>query len=547
MKNFFEHSVVTKKSLGIVILGTLLVIGFFLRFANIEHIPAGLYPDEAMNGVDALRAIETGEFQWFYPNNNGREGLFINLQALAIMLFGATIPALKFFSALFGTLTILGVFLLAKELWHQRSVALFSAFLVTFSYWGINFSRIGFRAIMVPFLLSFSFWLFFRGLRTKKLRDFFLAGLVFGLGFHTYIAFRVAPLILILLAIGGYFSYKHFFALFWKPALVFVFAMTITVLPIALTFFEHTEYLSSRSASISIFSPEVNHGNLPLTFLKTLSLSVIKYTFVGDQNWRHNYPPYPLLDFISGTLFLCGFVFLIMRLFLLARRRFENDDRNRELLIALFLLGGFAVMLLPEFLTEEGLPHALRAIGTLPFVFLIASMPLLFFAEWLKTRRVGSKVGILFLAGAFLAAIPIWNTAKYFFFFAKNPNAHGAFNENFTRMASVINELPDTMHIYVLPNAGGTMIDNGLPITAQPIVFLTHDRKKDRVTFLENDTPITTPATILFQARDDTLTEKIIHAFPNAVITPVFSEGTRDEIFRIITIETSEREKGSRE
>lgn len=515
-RHFFGHFFSNEKLIATSVLVILLATAFFLRFWNIENIPAGLYPDEAMNGVDAIRANETGEYRWFYPNNNGREGLFINLQAFALLLFGNSIAALKLFSAVFGTLAILGVYLLAKELWHKRSVALFAAFLMTFSYWAINFSRIGFRAIMVPFLLSFSFYFFFRGLRTKSLVSFLLAGLIFGLGFHTYIAFRVAPLILVIAALGCVGSYRGFLKLYWKHALVFLFGMAITTAPIVYEFATHPEYLSSRSASISILSPDVNHGNLPLTFGKTFSLSFIKYTFVGDMNWRHNYPPYPLLDFVTGTLFLAGCVFLVVRLFLLARRRWKNTDRNRDLLIALFLLGGFATMLIPEFLTEEGLPHALRAIGTQPFVFLIAAMPLLWFGEWIRRQAPGMKIGTLLIVGTLLALIPLWNTAKYFVFFAENANARGAFNEDFTAMARYINRLPNDVKVYVLANAGGTEIDNGLSITAQPLIFLTYDSKKNNLEFLKPDTVITTPAVIIPQKWDEAIAAKVLLAFPQS-------------------------------
>lgn len=536
-RHFFGHFFTAEKLVAISVLILLLATAFFLRFWNIENIPVGLYPDEAMNGVDAIRANETGEYQWFYPNNNGREGLFINLQAFAILFFGANIAALKLWSAIFGTLTVLGIYLLAKELWHKRGVALFAAFLVTFSYWAINFSRIGFRAIMVPFILSFSFYFFFRALRTKSFFSFFASGLIFGLGFHTYIAFRVAPLILVIMILGCMASYREFLKHYWKHALVFIFGMAVTTAPILYEFAIHPEYLSSRSASISIFSPEVNQGNLPLTFAKTLGLSLIKYTFVGDMNWRHNYPPYPLLDFISGVLFLAGFVFLVMRVILLVKKRWKNNERNRELMISLFLLGWFFTMLIPEFLTAEGLPHALRSIGTQPVVFLMASLPLLWFGEWIRRQNPGSKVGMLLMVGTVLALIPLWNVGKYFIFFANNPNAHSAFNQDFTSMARFINALPNETNVYVLANAGGTEIDNGLPITTQSILFLTHDQKENTVKFLMPDTLIKTPAIIIPQKWDETVAKKVQAAFPKSEIKTVPFHPNSSESFQVIVIE----------
>ena len=535
-RHFFGYFFTAEKLLATSILIILLATAFFLRFWNIEHIPAGLYPDEAMNGVDAIHANETGNYQLFYPNNNGREGLYINLEALAMLFFGVNIAALKLFSAICGTATVLGVYLLAKELWQKRSVALFSAFLITFSYWAINFSRIGFRAIMVPLVLSFSFYFFFRGLRTKSLLTFLVSGLIFGIGFHTYIAFRVAPLILFIVALGCMASYREFLKRYWKHALAFTMGMFITAAPLIYEFATHPEYLSSRSASISIFSPDVNHGHLALTFAKTLSLSLIKYTFVGDMNWRHNYPPYPLLDFVSGTLFLAGFVFLIMRVSLLAKRRWKYTERNRELMISVFLLGWFLTMLVPEFLTEEGLPHALRAIGTQPVVFLIASIPLLWFGEWLRKREPGSRVGMMLLVGTIIALIPLWNVSKYFLFFANNANARGAFNEDFTAMAHYINALPSDTHAYVLANAGGKTIDNGLPVTAQPILFLTHDSAKGAPEFLTPDTILKTPAVIIPQKWDDDIAKKVQAAFPASTVQTIPFQENSPESFRVIMI-----------
>src|SRR3989344_3510472 len=96
-----------------------LILGVFFRFYQIKEIPLGLYPDEAMNGSNAQEALATGAFKIFYPENNGREGLFINIQALSVWYFGNTPWALRGVSAFFGTLTILVVFLLAKELFSK--------------------------------------------------------------------------------------------------------------------------------------------------------------------------------------------------------------------------------------------------------------------------------------------------------------------------------------------------------------------------------------------------------------------------------------------
>ena len=163
----------------------------FLRLGNLSTVPPGLYPDEAMNGNNALESLAANEWKVFYPENNGREGLFINIQSFSVAMLGNEPWALRLPSAIFGILTVLGVYFLTKELFRdkilfspkppqasghgsseserasrgqasaslgQRSglreneiLALIVAFLLATSFWHINFSRIGFRAIMPRF------------------------------------------------------------------------------------------------------------------------------------------------------------------------------------------------------------------------------------------------------------------------------------------------------------------------------------------------------------------------------------------------------------
>ena len=90
----------------------ILLVAVFFRFWQLDSIPPGLYPDEAINANQSIS--EPGKI--FYPENGGREGLFINLIYLSFSLFGISLWSLKFIPALIGVLTVLGLYLLAKEL-----------------------------------------------------------------------------------------------------------------------------------------------------------------------------------------------------------------------------------------------------------------------------------------------------------------------------------------------------------------------------------------------------------------------------------------------
>ena len=422
----------------------ILLAAFTIRIANIENIPHSIFPDEAQNGIDAQNANASGQYKLFYESNNGREGLFINIQAMSIKMLGSTTLGLKLPSIIFGTLTVLGVFLLSSELFGSYLAGLIGAYLTTFSYWAINFSRIGFRAIMLPFILTFAFYFLFRGLRTKKLHDFLLAGFIYGLGLHTYIAFRVSPLVLIVLFISLLITRKKFLKNYWQHVLIFAVAMFVSSAPMLLDFFYwNPQHYASRTSEISILNPTVNQGHILPIVTKTFGLSLAKYNFWGDQNMRQNYPPYPILNPITGVAFLIGLIYIFSKFFHLLYIRFKNKIRDQRFDVYVFLLIWFFALLIPEFLAYEGNPHALRSIGTLPVVMIIAVLPFLWIFKKINSFGHSFKIFVISILIAAFAFIAVFDTVKYFVFFANNPQQHAAFEGNLKEVSNYLRTLPE--------------------------------------------------------------------------------------------------------
>ncbi len=436
------------KTKSYILLAAIILLGIFLRVYHIESAPPGVYPDEAVNGLDAISAMH-GQWQWFYPANNGREGLFMNLIAICFKLFGISVLTLKLPSIIFGSLAIWGIYLLGAELFRSRQVGLIGAFLTAVSFWSINFSRISFRANMTPAVLAFSFYFLFRGLRTRKWYDFAIGGLFFGLGLHTYIAFRIAPLILVAVLPILMLSYEKFLKNYWRSIIIFVFFAFLSASPMLYTFFvAHPEYWKSRTSEISIMNPEVNHGHLLTAFGKTFGLAMAKYNFWGDQNWRQNYPPYAILDPLTGIAFLFGFLYAILKFFHLLFIRVKHGIRDEKWAVYTFLLAGFFLMLLPEVMGEEGNPHALRSIGTMPFVFILAALTFHYFLGKAQNKTYMHKKLITGLAFVMLLSIGLFNPIKYFVFWAHNPKTAPAFEANLADAENYIRTIAPGKEIF---------------------------------------------------------------------------------------------------
>ena len=129
----------------------------------------------AIYANDALDSLKTGNYKLFYPENNGREGLWMWLLALSFSIFGVSIWSIKILAALIGVLTVLGLYLLTKELFSQivkqsdsQIIALLSSFFLATSFWHTIFSRLGFRAILFPFILVFALYFLSKGFRAQK-------------------------------------------------------------------------------------------------------------------------------------------------------------------------------------------------------------------------------------------------------------------------------------------------------------------------------------------------------------------------------------------
>lgn len=457
-------------------------VGAFLRFYRIAELPPGLYPDEAMNGNNALEAIATGNYKLYYPENNGREGLFINIQALVLQFFmslngGLTEPwMLRATSAFFGSLTVLGMYFLGRELFSRR-VGLIASLLIATSFWHIMFSRIGFRAIMAPLVFVWGaafFLLAIRKATTTSIPDgnelpnrparwswsvrawllALFAGVVFGLGFHTYIAYRIAPLIL-LAAIPFFRRTPNF----WKLAGMFVFGAFLAGLPIGVYYLQHPADFLGRTSQVSVFSSPEPLRDLGLNILKTIGMFFV----AGDWNARHNIPGEPQLFWPVGLFFIVG-IFIVSK-------GFWRDFAK------LFIVLTFALMMLPVIISNEGLPHALRAILLIPPVILTAALG----ASWVYDA-LRSRLGIQTISAlmGFAVAVLIANAYRsYFRAFADHPDTPGAFAANYVDIGREIRALPVAEPKYVVVHAGGVNV-RGLPMPTQTVMFMTDTFTPDK-------------------------------------------------------------------
>ena len=463
------------KKKAIIFLLIIIAVAAFFRLWQLNTIPPGLYPDEAINGNDALSSLQNHNFKVFYPENNGREGFFIWLIALSFWLFKPSIWAFRIVPSLLGILTVFGLYLLTKELFsyyrqnRSRCIALLASFFLAISFWHINFSRIGFRAILVPFSLVFGFYFLFKGFRLKKYYNLIISGLFLGLGFYSYIAYRFVVLLLMIALAGWWLIYKNekLKKRFLLSTFYLLLSTFIIALPIGIYFLLNPAQFFGRAAGVSILS----QGNPIYNLGKSLILHLGMFNFHGDGNWRHNFSGSPELLWPVGILFLIGFILLIKNLII------SLKNKNYSLLLSSsFLLSWFFIMLLPGVLSYEGIPHSLRVLGVVPVVYIFSALAAYWLYEKIKIsfKTKYLRIGLYACLSILLLSIAIAQFDKYFFQWAKKPETESAFAKNYVKIGKYLNSLPGNIQKYVVVNQGGVPVPypNGTPMPAQTPIFL---------------------------------------------------------------------------
>jgi 4-amino-4-deoxy-L-arabinose transferase-like glycosyltransferase len=462
------------------LLAGILLLAIFFRYYQIMSLPGGLFPDEAANGLDINR-MYNGDLQPFYESNNGREALFFYMLWGSVELFGRGPWQHHIVSALVGVLSVLGCFLVTRIMFRYfrkdddpkgveraTNLSLWATFFMSVSAWHIVLSRTAFRANLIPLFTSFTFYFLILAIEatTKSKRYLWsvLTGATFALGFYSYIAYRIMvplvavavlwPLLVDIIKSPRLQGIKKFFG----PALAAGAAAIVFIAPLAYYFHTHPGSFIGRSNQVSIFNPDLNHGHLFQTLLQVSWESMRAYFYHGDMNWRHNVSGEAFLSIIISPFFALGLIGVVA----LAIRYMFTPIKNKMDWKYFLLTGWFFAMLIPVVTTAEGIPHGLRAIGTIPPVFIITAVGLMWVVGW-SAKFVNKfwefippwKQRVLSIAFhiktiAFIIALILHAYILYFVYAANTPENYYAFRSDLTPVSQYLNEFGDKNNTYLV-------------------------------------------------------------------------------------------------
>ena len=410
------------------VLCLILLVAGFLRFNELGKLPSGLFMDEAADGVEAAYTAAHHDYRVFYRSDNGREGLYIFLTSFAVELFGQTPFAVRFWAAMAGLMTCIALYFLARQ-WFGNRTALIAIWLLTTSFWHLNFSRLAFRGILLPLFLVLTIILLELAWSADDKRAILVsaaAGTTFGLGFYTYIPFRVVPILVLAFFLSKSWDEREN----WKNKLrstlpAFSIAASIVLLPFFIYFVKNPVAVMVRTSQVALWS-----GPRPLQLLlRNVIRCAWMFVGKGDNNWRANLPPFPELIYPVGLFFVVGCV-------VIWRSRTQKHQ-------ARMIFAWITVMLIPALLTRGGVPHALRSIGSLPAAIFLAAVGFSWMLEQSRNRRtILFATAVLILAGCA-------DCYRYFVIWRQAPEVAQAFQASQNYAAKQATLIPDEIPVIV--------------------------------------------------------------------------------------------------
>lgn len=422
-------------SVRFIILAIFIVLlGFFLRFFQLGNVPGSLNWDEVSWGYNAYAIATTGKDEHGMPYplsfkafGDYKQPMYVYLDAIPTAIFGLTAFATRFPSALFGSLSVLIVFLLVYEMFYsyryRNQLAMLSMLLFALSPWSIQFSRVAFEANIGVFFTMTGVWLFLRGFRLRSMWLSIVSVLVLSLSCYTYHSQKL-------------FTPMLFAILLWYARSFLLQKRIIFALLIGVFFLMNIAWIAdmrttSRGRSV-MFTSEMDkvlgdtplykladredHNPLGLVFHTNrlvvanryieqyLSHFDFNFLFTEGDNPRHH-PP------LMGVLYLVSFPFIIIGLISLIR----NMRQQSLLLVPWLLLAPVAAAL------AINAPNASRSLVFLPVWQILAALGILTMILSLK------KVRVRYLVSGFILLAYSLN----FFYFIHTYFAHtDSVNEN---------------------------------------------------------------------------------------------------------------------
>jgi len=304
-----------------VALATILLAALLLRVWRLGEIPQEVHGDFASIGLQASAWVHGPDRAIFKFGWADIPMLAYVPGALGMAWLGESLSGLAIASALMGSVSVLGLYLLASYLFGRR-VGLMAAALLAVSYTHIHFSRLAVVADPLPWEL-FALYFLVRGLQEGSGLAMALAGICMGVGVQGYGSSRIILVVVGLLLLHLSLPRRRGLRARWRGLLIFVIAFGVAIAPLALYAIDHWSALLGRFRIVSLLSnPKVMahlQGKYHTDSVAAVWAEQVKRTFLTFYVYGDTSPHFgfagPIVDGVTASLMVLGLAYSLWRVY----------------------------------------------------------------------------------------------------------------------------------------------------------------------------------------------------------------------------------------
>jgi 4-amino-4-deoxy-L-arabinose transferase-like glycosyltransferase len=356
----------------LVLIAAVAVLTVIRNLSGLDSAPPGAYADETSIGYNAWAISSHGVDEhgahlplYFTAFGEYKNPVYIYTLSALLRVLPLTVTTERLPAAMFGLLTCLFITLIAWRRSRSLPVTTLVLALGALTPWLTVESRVGFEVISMVAALSGALLCLSIAEDTGRWTWYAAAGLLLGIAVFAYSTGRVEVLLLgvalVIAKVPG-----------WKRRQR---AWMLTLVPVVAAYgvlatwsAQHPGAITARFNAISIWADGAPIVTVAGRFVGNyLTYFGPDFLFIsGDHNPRHNTQFSGMLLWVALPLLLAGLV---------------AAWHDRDHALVRFLILGLLAAPVSAALTEDGVPHALRAAVMLPFLLVLCVMGLVLVAE----------------------------------------------------------------------------------------------------------------------------------------------------------------------
>jgi 4-amino-4-deoxy-L-arabinose transferase-like glycosyltransferase len=491
-------------AVALLFTGSLLLRGMFA--AQAPHVlsgdegSAGLYGWEFVQG-DRNNLLGLG---WFsFP------ALYFWFLSISQALFGRTVEAIRWVSALAGALTVASLYWMGRRWWNRR-VAIWSALWLATFHHHIFFSRVAYNNIWDGLFYVLAVGALWVGVTQSRRSAYLLAGAAIGLGQYFYTTSHLG-LVLILLWVFHLISSIFGDGDQASGLACSVLTAASVAMPLALLYGTHPEMLLFTSSRVSMLVPDwlaeaaTALGTTPIGLILEQAWVTLLGFNVAELQGVYYGSGMPLLFGLSAFCAYLGLAWALVRI---------RDPRCSLLWITILgtvIVGGLSIQA----------PNAQRMLLLPPMLALAVAYALEFIYQTANRYwRSGAIISALLLTALLLAGM--FQNARFFFLDYLTRERYGSLNGEVSQaMIELLREQPEQTNVYFL--GGERMAFHSIPSLPYLLPEVQGQTIDDPSELATETGRITGPIIVIVLPEESSALEKILDHYSSESPVPIYN------------------------